>query len=167
MKEKFLSFSENSPHSMAKRVLIVCAGNICRSPMGEALWNHRRMEFGIPTSAVSAGFAAIAGEAVHPVAKHLLLEKGIDLSGHRSRPLEPAMCREADLVLVMETWHKARLQRLAPFAWGRIYTLGHWQGYEIPDPYNASEATFRSVFQLIDQGVYEWLRKLDSVVGNS
>jgi protein-tyrosine phosphatase len=131
--------------------------------MGEALWNHRQMEFKASTSAISAGLAAATGHSVHPITRRLLLEKGIDVSDQRSRPLELAMLREADLVLVMETWHKAKIQRLAPFLRGRIYTLGHWQGCEIPDPYNASEAMFRSVFRLIDQGVCEWLRKLDSI----
>ncbi|MBP1152830.1 low molecular weight protein-tyrosine-phosphatase [Methylocaldum sp. RMAD-M] len=148
---------------MDKRILIVCVGNICRSPMGEALWNHRRMEFEVSTSAVSAGLAATADRSIHPITRHLLLEKGIDVPEQRSRPLELAMLREADLVLVMETWHKAKVQRLAPFLRGRVYTLGHWQGYEIPDPYNASEAMFRSVFQLIDRGVCEWLRKLNGI----
>lgn len=145
---------------MDKRVLIVCAGNICRSPTAEALWNHWQAEIGEPVFATSAGFAATPGEAIHPISKRLLLERGIDIPDHRSRLLESAMLRDADLVLVMETWHKIRLQRFAAYARGRIYTLGHWQGYEVPDPYNGPEELFKHVFQLIDQGIQEWLQKL-------
>lgn len=48
-----------------------------------------------------------------------------------------------------------------PIRSGRIYTLDPWQGNKISDPYNESEVKFMFIFQLIDQGVFEWLRKLD------
>ena len=117
---------------MTKRILIVCEGNIRRSPMDEALWNHRQMKFEIPTSSVSTGFAAIAGEAVYRTAKRLLLEKGIDLSGQRSRPLILAMFQDADLVLAMKIWHKPRRQWLAPFALGGFTLLTPGKGIKFP-----------------------------------
>lgn len=146
---------------MTDRVLMVCVGNICRSPIGEALWNHRLKESGMPAAAASAGLSARFGDAVHPVSAQLLREQGIIVATPGSRPLRTAMLREADLVLVMERWHKTSLERLAPFARGRIYTLGYWQGFEVPDPYGEPEAAFRSAFELIDQGVWEWLRRLN------
>jgi len=90
--------------------------------MGEALWNRRQMKFEIPTSSVSAGFAAIAGEAVHRTAKRLLLEKGIDVSGQRSRPLKPTMFQDANLVLAMEIWHKPRANGLPHSLWADLHS---------------------------------------------
>jgi protein-tyrosine phosphatase len=146
---------------MLERVLMVCVGNICRSPLGEALWNHHAAKLGRTAVAESAGLAAADGAAAHSLVKRMLTEHGVDLPGGPSRPLSLELLRQADLVLVMEHWQQRDIQRLAPFARGRVYTLGHWQGFEIPDPYNEPEAVFRSTYQLIDQGVRDWLAKLD------
>lgn len=146
---------------MSERVLMVCVGNICRSPIGEALWNHRLKQLGRPAAASSAGISARHGDAIHPISAQLLEEEGIEVTQHESRPLRAAMLKEADLVLVMEHWQKSALERNAPFARGRIFTLGHWRDIEIPDPMGAPESAFRTAFKLIDQGVGEWLRRLN------
>lgn len=146
---------------MSERILIVCVGNICRSPMGEALWNHRRPQLGVAPTAASAGISARFGDEVHPFAANLLENQGIPVPTRRSRPLSTALLRESDLVLVMERWHKSAIEHMAPFARGRVYTLGHWQDFEVPDPMGEPEAAFRAVFELIDQGVSEWLRRLN------
>jgi protein-tyrosine phosphatase len=72
------------------------------------------------------------------------------------------MLKDFGLVLVMEQWQKSRLERIAPFARGRIYTLGRWTGFEVPDPYGESEEVFRSSLKLIDEGVRAWLTKLET-----
>lgn len=146
---------------MFERVLMVCVGNICRSPLGEALWNHHAGKLGRAAVAESAGLAAADGVAIHALVKRMLTEQGVDPPGRPSRLLSLELLRQADLVLAMENWQQREIQRLAPFARGRVYTLGHWQGFEIPDPYNEPEAVFRSTYQLIDRGVRDWLAKLD------
>jgi len=71
-------------------------------------------------------------EAVYRTAKRLLLEKGIDMSGQRSRPLILAMFQDADLVLAMKIWHKPRRQWLAPFALGGFTLLTPGKGIKFP-----------------------------------
>jgi protein-tyrosine phosphatase len=144
---------------MHDRVLFVCVGNICRSPTAEALWNFKRREQGLVATGWSAGLGAEAGREIHAEAGELLLLAGVDASEHRSQPVRSAMLRDSALVLVMENWQKAELERRAPFARGRIYGLGHWSRREIPDPYGRSAEVFRQVYALIDQGVNDWLNR--------
>lgn len=145
---------------MAEKILIVCVGNICRSPLGEALWNHRASALGINSTARSAGLSARFGDPMHPTSLRLLQESGISPAReHMARPLREVMLKQAELVLVMEQWQREALEKSAPFSRGRIFTLGHWQKVEIPDPMGKPDEAFQLAFELIDQGVTEWLRR--------
>ncbi len=94
-------------------------------------------------------------------AASLLLEHGIDAGAHRGRQLSVSMLRDADLVLVMEKEHAARIARLAPEASGKVLLLGKWLGEkEIPDPYRQSRPAFEHVYGLIDQAIAHWLAYL-------
>jgi protein-tyrosine phosphatase len=141
------------------KVLVVCIGNICRSPTAEYLLRHRLD--GRATRVESAGLAALAGNPVDPVAGELLAEHGIDASAHRARQLDEAAVADASLILVMQRSHLAHLARLWPHAVGRSFLLGKWQGErEIPDPYRQPRAAFERAYRLIDEGVDGWLRHL-------
>lgn len=145
---------------MTGQILIVCVGNICRSPMAEALWNHRLQQLALPRQASSAGLSARFGDPIHPFAEQLLKQRDIAVPTRRSRPLSSALLRESELVLVMERWHQADIERMAPYARGRIYLLGHWQTVEVPDPMGEPATAFQEAFELIDRGITEWLKRL-------
>jgi protein-tyrosine phosphatase len=138
-----------------KRILIVCMGNICRSPTAEYLFRQRMasrdIEFG------SAGLGALVGSPMDATALQLLAESGIDGTMHRAHQLTPSMLREADLVLGMEKNHVAAMIQLAPEARGKIYLLDKWlRGSDIPDPYRQQRAAFEHVHEIITQGVSSW-----------
>lgn len=139
---------------------MVCVGNICRSPLAAALWNRSAGESGLVARAESAGLAAPEGAAVHPIVLRLLAESGIPSPASRARPLNVELLDAADLILVMQTWHAREIERRLPYLRGRVFTLGHWDGTEIQDPYNEPEAVFRSVYTLIERGVDAWIAKL-------
>lgn len=144
---------------MFQRILLVCVGNICRSPTAEYLLRHRLDDASVHIS--SAGLGALEDHPMDATAASLLLEHGIDASGHRGRQLSTSMLRDADLVLVMEREHAARIARLAPEASGKVLLLGKWLGEkEIPDPYRQSRPAFEHVYGLIDQAVARWLAYL-------
>lgn len=144
---------------MFQRILLVCVGNICRSPTAEYLLRHRLGD--APLSISSAGLGALEDHPMDATAASLLLEHGIDARAHRGRQLLPSMLREADLVLVMEREHASRIASLAPEASGKVLLLGKWLGEkEIPDPYRQSRTTFEHVYGLIDQAVTQWLAYL-------
>ena len=103
-------------------MLILCTGNICRSPMAEAFLRHRLEDLGVPAHVHSAGLLddgrPAASEGV------LLLERmGLDTSGHRSRRMTAAMLERADLVLCMAREHVREAVLLSPDVWPRSFTL--------------------------------------------
>ena len=144
---------------MFNRILIICMGNICRSPMGEALLARRLQEYS-EMMVASAGLGALVGHPADKMAQELLLEQGIDISAHRARQLTSAMLRQADLVLVMEAEYKKAIEALDPCARGKVYRLGEWGNFDIPDPYRQSREVFEHALQLIQQGVADWSSKL-------
>ena len=85
---------------MFQRILLVCVGNICRSPTAEYLLRDRLGDASLQIS--SAGLGALEDHPMDATAASLLIEHGIDASAHRGRQLQASMLREVDLVLVME-----------------------------------------------------------------
>lgn len=144
---------------MFDRILVVCIGNICRSPTAEYLLRHRLGDRDVQVG--SAGLAALAGKPIDPAAGELLAEHGIDASAHRARQLDEQAVIGADLILVMERAHLASLARCSPHAVGRTFLLGKWQGdRDIPDPYRQSRAAFEHAYRLVDEGIDGWLQHL-------
>ena len=144
---------------MLQKILTVCTGNLCRSPMAEAWLRHRAGSARITVS--SAGLSAVVGKPAAESAIALLRQKGVDLSAHRARQLEREHILDADLILVMEHWQKAEVEGICPPARGRTYLLAHWQGgLEIEDPYRGSPALFEEVFDKISVAVDAWLERV-------
>ena len=98
---------------MIDRILVVCIGNICRSPMAEGLL-RLRLAGRTGVTVGSAGIAARVGEPADPMAQGLMRERGIDIAGHRARQLTPELAGAHDLVLVMEQEHERALLEIAP-----------------------------------------------------
>jgi protein-tyrosine phosphatase len=138
---------------MFSRILMVCVGNICRSPMAEVLLRERLRAHPRAPTIGSAGIAALVGKPADPMAVQLMQERGIDLTAHRARQLTPELIRGSDLILVMEQGHQRAVEEMLPAARGRVFTLGKWGGFEVPDPYRKERAAFEHAAALIDQGV--------------
>lgn len=146
---------------MFNNILVVCIGNICRSPMAEALLRHELAAAGrAGVHLSSAGLGALVGHPADATARALMLERGIDLSAHRARQITAQLCGDADLILVMDNAMRSELAYIDPAARGKVYRLGEWTGSEIRDPYRQPEAVFRSVLQDIDAAVRSWTRRL-------
>jgi len=142
------------------RVLMVCVGNLCRSPMAVALLRHQLAE---DTRIVveSAGLAAMAGNPIDALAESVLAEHGIACGHHIARQLDAAQLERAGLVLVMDWRQRAALFALAPWARKKLFLLGRWLGdLEIPDPYGKPREAFERTFQMIEPAVRSWLPHL-------
>lgn len=96
-------------------ILVVCTGNVCRSPMGELmLANYLKTDSSIHVS--SAGTRGLPGVPIHPSSGRLMRAAGIDPSGFRSRRLTEAIAEDADLILCFERKHRERIVLVAPQA---------------------------------------------------
>ena len=145
---------------MSESVLIVCVGNICRSPMGEYLLRQLSRDKGSDISVSSAGLGALVGHGADDLAIEVMLENGIDVSAHRARQLDEALVKNNELILVMEQWQQKEIERLYPFARGRVHLLGKWDESEISDPYKQSKLQFIKAFEKIDASCQQWCEKL-------
>lgn len=142
---------------MFDSILIVCTGNICRSPIGERLLRQH-----LPSKKIdSAGVGALVGHSADLSAIEIAGRHDISLAGHLGQQFTSKLAREYDLVLVMEREHLEKVSNISPESRGKTMLLGHWIGQrEIPDPYKKSLEAFESVYQIIDQACQRWAEKL-------
>ena len=104
---------------MYERILVVCTGNICRSPIGEYLLRSRLTDAGRNASIRSAGVGALIDEPAHDTAIAMMAARGIDMGPHRAQQATQALCRWAELVLVMESHHREALSDIDPAVRGK------------------------------------------------
>jgi protein-tyrosine phosphatase len=142
-----------------KSILVVCEGNICRSPMAEGLLAAALPELDVR----SAGLNALSGVPADETAVRLMQARSIDIMRHRAMQITRELCSHADLVLVMSTDQRKRLEEKYPFACGRTFRLGEFSKCDIPDPFRQPEWAFKESLQLIDHGVREWLQRIQKI----
>jgi protein-tyrosine phosphatase len=104
-------------------VLLVCTGNICRSPLALGILRERSRQLPEPLRVRSAGTAATVGQPATPEAIVAANELGADIRDHASTPLDPSGVEHADLVLAMASGHRAHVLERVPEAASRTFTL--------------------------------------------
>ncbi len=146
---------------MFSSILVVCVGNICRSPTAEYMLRKQLSEKGRSVRVESAGIAALVDKGAEKTAAKMALETGVDMAPHKARQLTEKMIHEYDLVLVMEQGHIKAVEALAPTSRGKVHLLGRWnKNIEIPDPYRKGDAAFEHALSLIQQSVDHWVKRL-------
>ncbi len=145
------------------RILFVCTGNTCRSPMAEglcrSLLGHFRLQEEVEVA--SAGLNAMAGGPASREVVDIMAERGIDLSGHQTACLTDQQVRWADLILSMEEHQRRRLLEQFPEAVGKAFVLKEYVAaradaapaaqvgtsragrYDIMDPFGQSAEVYR------------------------
>jgi protein-tyrosine phosphatase len=145
------------------RICLVCLGNICRSPMAEAVLRTAVARSGLAgqVEVDSAGTGDWhVGEPMHPPAAHELHRRGYDGSAHRARQIQRSWLDRYDLLLAMDRANLAALRRLGPGAYedGRVQLLRRFDpalsaedahGGEVPDPYGGAPEDFTFALDLI------------------
>ncbi|HFC9869941.1 arsenate reductase/protein-tyrosine-phosphatase family protein [Klebsiella pneumoniae] len=142
---------------MFDSILVVCTGNICRSPIGE-----RYLRNSLPKKIIdSAGTGALVGNEADEAANRIAIKHGLSLEGHKGQQFTSALARKYELILVMEKSHIEQIGKIAPEARGKTMLFGHWINQrDIPDPYRKSDEAFASVYELIQQAGALWVEKL-------
>jgi protein-tyrosine phosphatase len=143
---------------MFHKVLVVCYANICRSPAAEVLLQARLADQSVALK--SAGIKAVPGYQAAEIMQKLMLEKGFDLSEHRSQHLDMPLITWSDLVLVMEESHKKFIEKNFPCACGRVQLLGRWLDGDIDDPYGRSEDKYVTALEEIEAAIDLWATKV-------
>lgn len=143
------------------RIVFVCAGNICRSPMAEAFFRHlvRDRPLLRDIDVLSAGTIAYRGNLPQSDSVEIMYEAfGIDMSAHRARPLDASL--RADLILTMD--RETTDEAMAIFE-GRVEMLGDFAGTgeEVGDPYGAARHAFEQAAQQIRRLVERAIDRLE------
>ena len=145
------------------RVIMVCLGNICRSPMAEVVLRQQVQEAGLPVLVDSAGTGDWhVGQGANVNTIKVLQERGYEIS-HRAKQFDPAFFRERDMVLAMDLSNLSDLTRMAPKQQSNYElrllrefdpSLGHLPDTHpdliVPDPYGGTLDDFREVLDMIE-----------------
>lgn len=153
------------------RILFVCLGNICRSPLAEGLFLSKVEKAGLAQKyrVDSAGTsAAHEGELADARTRQNAQKNGVELCS-RSRPFSKSDFSDFDLILAMDSynyrrireWEPAFLERTAVVKMMRDFDLLS-PGADVPDPYYGGERGFQDVFDMLDRSTEELLRQLET-----
>ncbi len=141
-----------------KTVLFVCTGNTCRSIMAEGLFKKILCERGIENvRVVSAGVSTLSGLFPTRQTIEVLRKEKIDVSNYRTKLLTEEMIKSADLIFVMQEYHKDVILKKVPGAKKRVFIL------DVPDPINRPINIYQDYFELIKKEIPKVLLKMKEV----
>jgi len=152
-----------------KKILLVCLGNICRSPMAEGVLRAKAMERRLPITTDSAGTSSYhAGEAPDHRAQAAMRRHGIDISDLRARPFTAQDFERFDLLLAMDADNLRDMRKQAPnaaLAQKAQLIMDHAPLHperSVPDPYYGGDLDFEHVYGMLDEACENLLNELSA-----
>ena len=148
-------------NKMSYKLLFICTGNICRSPMAEGLAPSIGEEYQHEIETKSAGTLGLIDYPADPKAIEVVKERKIDISNHRSSEITPETILWADYILVMERKHASYVRSNFPDGSDKVLELGSFGSFaEISDPVGRWKFTFRKNRKQIEKCLHSFFRQL-------
>ncbi|WP_300173231.1 low molecular weight protein-tyrosine-phosphatase [uncultured Aliivibrio sp.] len=148
---------------MFNRILVVCTGNICRSPIAEVLLKAKLPNNTVESAGISVTKSNLNNAGAHPYSQQVCNENGVDISRHRARQLTPELCYDFDLILVMSHEQIEEVAQLAPLSRSKTMLLGYWIGQgEVIDPIHKPKEAFDLLFNTLNRASHAWSQKLET-----
>ena len=139
-----------------QNILVVCVGNICRSPMAEALLKQR-----FPNKVIdSAGVGALVGHPADPAALEIMTKQQLDITKHIAKQIDESLAKKADIIFTMSDGQTKWIEERWPFCRGTTFKLGHWMNKDIADPYKHEMSAFKTAYQDIVESLEQWADKI-------
>lgn len=141
-------------------ILMVCTGNLCRSPFAAFYMQKRFADAQIDVECFSRGVSAPLGKRPPEMAQKIALEFDVNISGHTSQQLLGGDLDRAGLVLVMSHAQRKHVGKLRPSGIGKVFMLSQpARGANIQDPIGESDEVYRRVYQEIVGHVDSWMQR--------
>ncbi len=140
------------------KILFICTGNTCRSPMAEGILKDFAMKNGLSLDVSSAGTHATKGLPAAQFAVEGMKDIGIDISNHSSNQVNREMLENADLVLTMSNSHKNQLLSQYPFTKDKLFLLNEYAfgtDRQIEDPFGAPKRYYEKARDQIYEAIEE------------
>ena len=137
--------------------MVVCVGNVCRSPVGERLLAQAcpHLRTG------SAGIDALVGRSASKPSAEVAAHNGVSVEGHIARQFTPELAAQFDLILVMEKAHMKETASQAPASGAKTMLFGEWiDESDIADPYELSHDFHVAVFDKMKRASEGWITRL-------
>lgn len=157
------------------KILVVCLGNYCRSPLGEAILRHKAQQRQLPVNISSAGtWHFMVGSPPHELSQRVARERGLDISMQRARQITRDDFKEYDLILAMagDVLEELRQNSASMAHSGKLRLfldeLYPGENRDVPDPMGLPEQAFQEVYEMIDSGseaIIQSLQKLQTKHG--
>ncbi len=141
-------------------IMMICAGNMCRSPFAEYYMRARLEKAGIEHECFSRGLLAMPGRKVPSTAQRIGLEFGVDMSTHVSQTLLAPDVDRAAMIMVMEAGQRQHLSKMRPASIGKVFLLSQpMDGKTVRDPMGRDDEYFRKVYGEITTMVDAWIQR--------
>lgn len=137
-------------------ILVVCVGNICRSPIAAALLKDQYPQKHID----SAGLSAVVGNPVDPKSQTVMDPYDIDMSKHVAKQIDEKLVMTADIIFTMSDSQTKWIEGRWPHCRGKTFKIGHWIDKDITDPYRHDISLFETVRQDIVNSLKTWNDKI-------
>lgn len=146
------------------KIIFICTGNTCRSPMAEAIGKDLAKKRGLELEILSRGIAVWDSAPAHPNAIKVMRQYNLDLSDHISKQITPQDMKENSLILTMTRNHKAAVSQILESRNSEIYTIREFikMDGDIPDPYGGDI----EIYKICAEEIYHTVKKaLDHIAG--